>query len=353
MCASVEADRSQFYSLRALVEERHEEERAQRVEAEATLKEKLESLSQQLQGAKETNDSLEEQLRASKDSLRKSAAQLCALGQRREQERKQAHLVEQALREEIEKVRESARERERQGEDREGRAAATASARAREAADLTRALARLEDELRESRDGALRLQMQHQQEREQVDDERLRRQTHDAEREQARAREEELKLRGLEQSFLAMFEEALCAALAPFSEGMSVSGDDRGEAQFSLTYTDDAGVCVGGGEWSVARLSASHVTWGAPTPPPAVRVTPAVGPNATATATAAASVLTYTATSSPLAPPTPSMASRNGERLIFSDLARVGTDLRGQEGGKGGDGGCGGGVVEEQALRSR
>lgn len=349
MCASVEADRSQFYSLRALVEKRHEEERAQRVEAEAALKEKLESLSQQLQGAKETNDSLEEQLRASKDSLRKSAAQMCALGQRREQERKQAHLVEQALREEIEKVRESARERERQDEDREGRAAATALARAREAADLTRALARLEDELRESRDGALRLQMQHQQEREQVEDERLRRLTHDAEREQARAREEELKLRGLEQSFLAMFEEALCAALASLS--VSVPGDDRGEAQFSLTYTDDAGVCAEGGEWSVARLSASHVTWGAPTPPGGV--TPAVGPTATATATAAASVLTYAATSSPLAPPTPLMTGRNGGRLIFSDLARVGTSVRGQEGGKGGDGGCGGGGVEEQALCSR
>jgi len=351
MCASVEADRSQFYSLRALVEERHEEERAQRIDAETALKEKLESLSQQLQGAKESNDSLEEQLRASKDSLRKSAAQLCALGQRREQERKQAHLVEQALREEIKKMRESARERELQAEDREGQAAATASARAREAADLTRVLARLEDELRESRDGALRLQTQHQQEREQVEDERLRRQTHDAEREQARAKEEELKLRGLEQSFLAMFEEALCAALAPFSEGTSVPGDDRGEAQFSLPYTDDAGVCAEGGEWSVARLSASHVTWGAPTPPPGARVMPAVGPTATATATA--SVLTYTATSSPLAPPTPLMAGRNGGRLIFSDLARVGTGVRGQEGGKGGDGGCGGGDVEEQALRRR
>ena len=354
MCASVEADRSQFQSLRALVEERHEEERAQRAAAEAALEEQVASLSQQLQQAHDSSASVEEQLNSCKDSLRKSTAQLCALGQRREQDSKQARLVEEALRQELDKVREAARERERLADERAERATRTASAREREAAELSQALTRLEEELRESREEASRLQALHQQEREQAEDERARLRALDAERDLARDKEEELKLRGLEQSFLAMLEDALLAALSPFSgEGRepSAPGDDCKAAHAAFTSLGETEFVAGGGQMSAARTwSTLHVTFGAPTPPPASAAahfadaqkapTPAGAP-----AFAAGRVLASTATSSPLPPPTPPMPAsmRTGGRLIFADLTRVG---EGAGGGRGG--GAGGGEGDEE-----
>ena len=78
------------------------------------------------------------------------------------------------------------------------------------------------------------MQALHQQEREQAEDERARLRALDAERDLARDKEEELKLRGLGQSFIAMLEDALLAALSPFS------GEGREPSAPAITHKGKA-----------------------------------------------------------------------------------------------------------------
>lgn len=107
MCASVEADRAQFNRLREMVEERYDDERAQRAAAETALHEKITQLNTQIQDLEQSRVDLRAEIAASKEAHRKATSQLLAQSQRRDQEMHHAQEVERTLREEVAKLREA------------------------------------------------------------------------------------------------------------------------------------------------------------------------------------------------------------------------------------------------------
>jgi len=274
LCASVEADRSQFGSLRAMVEQRYDDERAQRSTAEIALLQQMAQLKKEVQEAEGGREEVQVLLSSANLSLRKASSQLLSLGQRREQEVSQALVVEQALRCEVAKLAESALLRQRQTDNRERENEVTLATRVKEreaskaeAVTLREALARIEHS-----GILLRTQVVELQEkllcvetaRVRDCEETARESTRDKERlrewTRERDREEERKLRSLEQSFVAMFEEAITSSLAPILE----------DAVQGVRHVDGAGADGDAtplpGSRSLAQLSASHIV-SAHTPP--------------------------------------------------------------------------------------
>jgi len=262
LLASVEADRQQFNSIRALVEERYEAERGRNSSAEVKMEEKMAQLRHEWEECEKARENLCTELAAAKENVRKTSSQLLALGKRREQEAQQAQEVERALREEADKAAAAGKEWERLSVERERHTAEMEAARAAERDTLAGDVAALREALARAEETAIMLRTHVAEAEHRVQELERGREVERAETEcvrerwrKEREREEERKMRALEKAFIAMFEETLSKALAPIFNGTVKS------AQLAVSdATGSGGECTGVSAEPTASLP--------PTPPP-------------------------------------------------------------------------------------
>ena len=307
--ASVEADRVQFSSIRALVEERYSAEQERSSTLEVEMNERIARLNQQLEGEAETG-------RATKEKMRKDASQLSALGKQLLQEVHQALEVERLLREELEKLSETGREGERlllemehEAEEREAVWAQERDVLTGEVAGLRKSLARAEEtesmlraQVAQGKDRMQELQRAREVERARLEYEQVCDAQRALEAQKDLERKQERRMRGLERSFVAMFEEALLASLAPvFDEAFKGA-----EHAAAAATAKEAAV-------SVAFPSATDATGG-----PYQNVTDIRGD---------VTGISEEATRSPLQPPTPPSMQRGEDKEALGGSSGMGWEV--------------------------